>query len=173
MKKLVFFVIILAVLGCERNIPPVIPNNNIIYRRVKRVVDGDTIVLDGNEYVRLVGVNTPEMNYPSGPPELCATEATAFTDSLTDGKDCYLVYNTSVGDSLDRYGRTLAFVHILPDSVCLNVEIVRAGWSMVYDKYPIRPDYKELLHSAESEAEENGRGLWNPAENCSSHRIKW
>jgi len=172
MKRLVLFAVILAVLSCERNIPPVIPDSRIV-RHVKRVVDGDTVVLDGDEYIRLVGVNTPEMNYPSGQPELCAPEATAFVDSLAGGKDCYLVYNTSVGDSLDRYGRTLAFVHILPDSICLNVEIVRAGWSMVYDEYPIRPDYEELLRSAEGEAEENGRGLWNPTENCSSRRRKW
>jgi endonuclease YncB( thermonuclease family) len=31
---------------------------------VKRVVDGDTIMLESGERVRLIGVDTPEAGYP-------------------------------------------------------------------------------------------------------------
>ena len=35
------------------------------WRACIRVVDGDTIVLDGNEKVRLIGVDTPETKDPN------------------------------------------------------------------------------------------------------------
>ena len=31
-----------------------------LFRRVERVIDGDTLVLEGGERVRLIGVDTPE-----------------------------------------------------------------------------------------------------------------
>ena len=38
-------------------------------RTVERVIDGDTIVLDGGERVRLIGVDTPETVHPTRPVE--------------------------------------------------------------------------------------------------------
>ena len=34
------------------------------YRTVRRVVDGDTLVLENKERVRLIGVDTPETKHP-------------------------------------------------------------------------------------------------------------
>ena len=51
-------------------------------RTVIRVVDGDTIVLDGKERVRLIGVDTPETVHPSKPVEYYGKEASSFTKSL-------------------------------------------------------------------------------------------
>ena len=42
-------------------------------RIVTRVVDGDTIVLDGGEKVRLIGVDTPETVDPASPSSTSAT----------------------------------------------------------------------------------------------------
>jgi len=169
--KLILSIIISGVLSllinaCDKPVregpaPSVQPES----RQIIDIIDGDTIILDGDEHVRLVGINTPEMNY-GGTPEPCAIEATNFTDSLANGKDCYLVYNVSVGDSLDTYGRTLAFVHLLPDSCCLNVEICRAGWSEDWDSFPVRSDYEVLFEDAEDEAIAAGNGIWNQEENC-------
>ena len=52
------------------------------YRQVVRVVDGDTIVLDGNEKVRLIGVDTPETKHPRKPVEYFGKEASAFTKRM-------------------------------------------------------------------------------------------
>lgn len=38
-------------------------------RTVERVIDGDAIVLDGGERVRLIGVDTPETVHPTKPVE--------------------------------------------------------------------------------------------------------
>lgn len=141
------------------------PDNSGDSYRIVDVKDGDTIDLDDGQTIRLVGIDTPEMNY-GGTPERCAQEATDFTTENALGEDCYLVYNTTVGDSIDYYGRTLAFVHLLPDSSCLNVEIVRAGWSEDWDEYPVRADYELLFEEAESEAIAEERGIWDPYDNC-------
>ena len=48
-------------------------------RTVIRVVDGDTLILDGGEKVRLIGVDTPETVHPSKPVEYFGKEASTFT----------------------------------------------------------------------------------------------
>src|SRR5579862_9156736 len=40
-----------------------------VSRHVERVIDGDTIVVDGNVRVRLIGVDTPETKHPHKPVE--------------------------------------------------------------------------------------------------------
>lgn len=164
-------VAIVAILSCERAIDPNPPNNNgtVDSSRTYLIVhvrDGDTIELDDGEAIRLVGIDTPEMNYGDGAPDPCAQEATDYTTAAALNKRCYLVYNTSVGDSIDYFGRTLAFVHILPDSQCLNVEICRAGWSEDWDAYPVRSDYECQFEEAEAEAIAANRGIWDAANNC-------
>jgi micrococcal nuclease len=49
------------------------------WRQVTRVIDGDTLVLDGGERVRLIGVDTPETVHPQKPVEYFGKEASAFT----------------------------------------------------------------------------------------------
>lgn len=170
MKKVALILIIIALLAlsCDRSASSNPPNGNddegISYQIVD-VKDGDTIELDDGQTIRLVGIDTPEMNY-GGMPEPCAVEAKAYTQSTALFEDCYLVYNTSVGDSIDPYGRTLAFVHLLPDSSCLNVEICRAGWSEDWDSYPVRSDYEVQFEAAEAEAIAAERGIWDISANC-------
>ena len=48
-------------------------------RTVVRVVDGDTIILDGKEKVRLIGVDTPETKHPQKPVQYYGKEASTFT----------------------------------------------------------------------------------------------
>jgi len=49
------------------------------FRTVKRVVDGDTIVLENGERVKLIGVDTPETVHPNKPVQYFGKEASAFT----------------------------------------------------------------------------------------------
>ncbi len=159
----------LAALSCERSPVPTPPSNDgdedSTSHLIVDVKDGDTIELDDGQVVRLVGIDTPEMNY-GGSPEPCAVEAKNYCELNALNKRCYLVYNIPIGDSLDIYGRTLAFVHILPDSLCLNIEVTRAGWSPDWDSYPVRSDYEELFEQAEAEAVAAGRGIWDSEHNC-------
>ena len=95
------------------------------WRTVERVIDGDTVVLDGGERVRLIGVDTPETVHPTKPVERFGREASEFTKSMAEGQRVRLEYESG-GDREDRYGRTLAYVY-LGDGTLLNREIIEQG----------------------------------------------
>jgi len=61
--------------------------------RVQRVVDGDTIVLDNGQKVRLIGVDTPETKHPDKPVEYFGKEASEFTRRMCEGKRVRLEYD--------------------------------------------------------------------------------
>lgn len=124
------------------------------YRKVIRVVDGDTIVLDGNEKIRLIGVDTPETVHPQKPVEYFGKEASAFTKKMVEGKQVRLEYDWQ---RQDKYGRTLAYV-FLEDGTFINAEIIKQGYGFAYTKYPFK--YLEEFRKYEKEAKENNRGLW-------------
>ena len=124
------------------------------WRIVVRVVDGDTLVLDGNERVRLIGVNTPESVDPRRPVEYFGKEAAAFTRRIAEGKRARLEYGE---ERNDRYGRTLAYVY-LEDGTFLNAEIIRQGYGHAYTRFPFR--YANQFRAHEREAREQRRGLW-------------
>jgi endonuclease YncB( thermonuclease family) len=95
---------------------------------VERVIDGDTIVVDNNTHVRLLGINTPEKN------EFYYQEAKDFLNNLTLNKTIKLEYGK---EREDLYGRTLAY--IILDGKNINIEQVRNGFANLYiynnDKY--------------------------------------
>ena len=57
----------------------------------------------------------------------------------------------------DRYGRTLAYVH-LPDGTFVNAEIIRQGYGHAYTRFPFR--HLDRFRQFEREARQAGRGLW-------------
>lgn len=124
------------------------------WRRVVRVVDGDTLLLDGDERVRLIGVDTPESVDPRRPVQSYGKEASAFTRRLAEGKRVRLAFDQ---ERKDRYGRTLAYVY-LEDGTLLNAEIIRQGYGHAYTRFPFR--YAEQFRAYEREAREQRRGLW-------------
>ena len=124
---------------------------------VERVVDGDTIVVRGVGRVRLIGVDTPETVAPGRPVEFFGREASAFTKRLLEGRSVRLEYDR---ERTDRYGRTLAYVH-LADGTFANAEIIRRGYGHAYTRFPFR--YLDRFRQLEREARSVGRGLWNPA----------
>ena len=121
---------------------------------VARVIDGDTIELDGKEKVRLTGVDTPETVDPRKPVQYFGKEASEFTRRMAEGKRVRLEFDQ---DTKDRYGRTLAYVY-LEDGTFLNAEIIKQGYGFAYTKYPFK--YMEEFRQYEREAREAGRGLW-------------
>jgi micrococcal nuclease len=119
-----------------------------------RVIDGDTIELDGGERVRLIGVDTPETVDPRRPVQSFGKEASAFTRRMVEGKNVRLEQDQ---DTRDRYGRTLAYVY-LQDGTFLNAEIIRQGYGHAYTRFPFR--YEQQFVQLEREARESSRGLW-------------
>ena len=124
------------------------------WRTVVRVVDGDTLLLDGDERVRLIGIDTPETVDPRRPVQYFGKEAAAFTRRMAEGKRVRLDYDQ---ERTDRYGRTLAYV-FLEDGTFLNAEIIRQGYAHAYTRFPFQ--YSDQFRAYEREAREQRRGLW-------------
>jgi len=122
--------------------------------KVKRVIDGDTLLLTNGERVRLIGVDTPETKHPQKPVEYFGREAYLFTKQMVDGKEARFEFDRQ---KRDRYGRLLAYVYLL-DGTFLNAEIIRQGYGFAYVKFPFK--YMEEFRRYEREARENKKGMW-------------
>lgn len=132
---------------------------------VTRVFDGDTIVVrrnGGEETVRLIGVDTPEISRPETPVQFYGPEAAEYSRRTLEGKHAALEFEAAErpGGSRDKYGRTLAYV-ITDDGKNFDLELVRLGYGRVYGIYPFR--YQREFRRAEREAREAGLGIWNDA----------
>ncbi|MGC1121931.1 MAG: thermonuclease family protein, partial [Candidatus Methanofastidiosia archaeon] len=85
-----------------------------------KVLDGDTIELNNGETVRLIGIDAPELFEPGG------DIARDYLSCLVLGKE--LVLETR-GEDRDAYDRLLRYVYV--DTVCINEEMVKHGYSEV------------------------------------------
>ena len=119
------------------------------WAKVERVVDGDTLLLTNGEYVRLIGVDTPETKHPEKPVEYFGKEAYLFTKRMVEGKEVRLEYDQT---RRDRYNRILAYAYLM-DGTFLNAEIIKQGYGFSYTKYSFK--YMEEFRQYEREAREN------------------
>jgi len=119
--------------------------------RVVRVIDGDTIEIEGGARVRYIGIDTPEL-YPQT--EHYGREAWAENQELVAGKVVALEKDVT---ETDRYGRLLRYVYV--DGVFVNAELVKWGYAYA-SPYGLNVKYQELFSQLEEEAREAGRGLW-------------
>lgn len=139
---------------------------NNIY--VKRVVDGDTLLLENGERVRLIGIDTPEMHESeklyrdsrrTGEDvrtiQALGRRAYEFTRKLVEGKRVHLEFDV---EKRDRYSRLLAYVY-LPDGTFVNAEIVRQGYASLMT-FPPNVKYVNLFTKLYQEARLGHRGLW-------------
>lgn len=125
--------------------------------RVKRVVDGDTLVLANDVRIRLIGADTPETVKPNWPVEPWGPEATQFTRDFVDGQKVFLEFD---GPRIDKYNRSLA--HVRVGNQMLGEELIRAGLATAKTKYAYSESAKSRFRAAESEAKAAARGIWSP-----------
>jgi len=131
---------------------------------VTRVADGDTLrirLADGGERrVRLIGINSPELNDERKEPAFWAFLAARYTLFHLRGRRVRLEYDDT---RLDEYGRTLAYV-LTEDGALFNERILRDGYARAFLKYPFREDYRARFRQAQADAKRSGRGLWHSGE---------
>lgn len=125
--------------------------------RVERVVDGDTLLIDGRRRVRLQGVNSPETVKPDFPVEPWGPEASEFTKQFVQDAGGTMRFEID-GESVDQHGRFLAFAW--NGERLLNEELVRAGLARATLGYDFSPRKKERLRKAQQEAKRAKRGIW-------------
>lgn len=124
--------------------------------RVKRVVDGDTVVLEdaSSTNVRYLGIDSPEAQSLDGPGDPLSDEARKINKNLVEGKRVRLEFDK---ERFDHYGRTLAYVFV--GDTFVNEEILKSGLARVLI---IKPNdrHAERLLNAEKEARDHRRGIW-------------
>jgi micrococcal nuclease len=125
---------------------------------VVSTVDGDTIhvrVGGREEKVRLIGMDTPEVDWYGGRAECDGAAAGVYTRHRLLGRTVHLRFDTGLRDV---YGRLLAYVYVGPE--LFNLTLVRRGFAT---NDPVPPDTRmeSAFASAESAARAAGRGLWS------------
>ncbi len=170
MKKITL-IIALLVLPLASGLPVTIPfgsPGNYSDILVKRAVDGDTLVLENGERVRLIGIDTPEMHESdklykdsrrSGQDvskiEKLGRRAYEFTKGLVEGKRVSLEFDI---ERYDKYKRLLAYV-FLKDGTFVNAKIIEQGYASPMT-FPPNVKYADLFLKLYRQARENRRGLW-------------
>ena len=129
---------------------------------VTKVVDGDTIWVDNNSQrlkIRMVGLDTPEKVDPRNPVQCFGLEASARAKTILGGQSVYLETDSSQ-DSVDRFGRTLAYVWTESGRL-FNLDMIADGYAFEYT-YDLPYRYQQDFKAAENDARTQERGLWSP-----------
>ncbi len=135
---------------------------------VTRAVDGDTLVLESGERVRMIGIDTPEMHeskklyrdaqrtkQDAATIQKLGRISYGFTRNLVEGKRVSLEFDV---EKYDRYKRLLAYVY-LKDGTFVNAKIVEEGYASLMT-YPPNVKHADEFLKLYREARENRRGLW-------------
>lgn len=123
--------------------------------KVLRVIDGDTIEIEGGERVRYIGIDTPETVDPRKPVQCFGVEASKKNKETVENKMVRLEKDIT---DRDKYNRLLRYVWL--GDIFVNLELVRQGFAHSYS-YPPDVKYQDLFVKAQEEAREAKRGLWD------------
>jgi micrococcal nuclease len=135
---------------------------------VKRVIDGDTLLLENKERVRLIGIDTPEMHdsdkllrdskrsrQSMAEIKAMGRKSYEFTRRLLEGKRVRLEFDV---EKRDKYNRLLAYIY-LEDGTFVNAKIVEEGYASIMS-FPPNIKYADFFVMLYRQARENKRGLW-------------
>ncbi len=126
------------------------------FYNVKRVLDGDTLQLDNDTRIRLLGLNTPEVGGRYKTTEPGGEQAKQWLKQQLQGQRVRLETDM---ERQDKYQRSLA--HVFTETGRhINLELVRNGLATV-NIYPPNLKYVNDLTQAEQLAEKQHLGLWN------------
>jgi micrococcal nuclease len=113
---------------------------------VTKVIDGDTVVVEGGWHVRLLGMDADEKGYP------CYDAARIRLEDLVLGKQ--IVLQKDVSD-VDQYGRCLRYIFLGNTNV--DTQLVAEGLA-VARFYAPDVKYRTEITAAEQNAQQNKIG---------------
>ncbi|MEL7546917.1 MAG: thermonuclease family protein [Pseudomonadota bacterium] len=127
--------------------------------RIVRIIDGDSLVMEGGQTVRLVGLEAPRLGRRGDPDQPYASESARHLESLVLGRVVQLYYP---GPTRDRFDRALAHVVTRDQAgpnVWINLALIDRGAAWVR-LYPDTALQAELLLEAEDRVRADEQGLW-------------
>ncbi len=122
--------------------------------RITAIVDGDTIRLGSGKYVRLIQIDTPELQGD----ECYAVESQKVLANLLNKKGKVRFVTDPELDQTDRYGRLLRYIFVGKRNI--NLEMVKIGAAAPYFYRSERGQYADQLLEAAKNAQAAGIGLW-------------
>jgi len=127
---------------------------------VDRVLDGDTVKLKDGRHVRVLGINTPEIEHGKEKPGQALGEAArrSAQDFFNADKHVRLFYDVQ---RVDRYERTLAHLYDTKGN-SLSAYLLRKGLGF-HVAIPPNLSLNECLHAQEVIARKSALGVWNDA----------
>lgn len=136
------------------------PCRNPVLGTVVSVTDGDTIKVEtgrGRESVRLIGIDTPEVDH-SGPDDDCfGEEAKAYLTAMLNGDRVWLTFDA---ECEDHFGRTLAYVHRGTDEhPFVQRMLLQGGWARAFAIEP-NVSFRNMFESDQSGAMASSAGMW-------------
>ncbi|MDR4516275.1 MAG: thermonuclease family protein [Nitrosomonas sp.] len=132
--------------------------SNRVFRhlqKVKSVYDGDTIILENGQRVRLLGINTPEIESRHRANEPGGEAAKEWLQNQLHGQKVYLEYDL---EKHDKYKRSLAHV-FLSDGKHINLELLKNGLAFV-SIIPPNIRHADMFNQAQQHAENRKLGIW-------------
>lgn len=136
--------------------------SNVKSASVHHIIDGDTLVLTDGKKVRLLGINTPEVNFhkPQQSQPLGISARSRLQEMLPDGSQVTLIFDQR---KKDRYKRLLAFVrYINKEGVEIDTGevLLKEGFAWQYLILPNQKCWKNY-RQAETKAYEKQSGVWD------------
>jgi len=125
------------------------------FARIQYVIDGDTVVLTNGEHVRLVQIDTPEVQER----ECYGAQSRNLLRRWLPPGMTVRVEADPLLDKVDRYGRLLRYLFRVPTN--LNLELVRQGAATVWFYDHDCGRYASRLLAAGLAARAAHRGLWS------------
>lgn len=122
--------------------------------KVKKVIDGDTVLLENGERVRYIGVDTPELKDSRKAVRDFAKRAKEANRRMVDKKEIRLEFDVQ---TRDRYKRLLAYVYV--DTVFVNAWLVENGFAKVMT-VPPNVKYANRFEKLQKDARSRRKGLW-------------
>ena len=113
---------------------------------VTKIIDGDTVVVEGGFHVRLLGIDADESGFP------CYEKAKTRLEDLILNKEVRLEKDQT---DVDQYNRCLRYVFL--DDENINFQLVKEGFAIARF-YPPDVKYQEEITQAEKEAIDNKVG---------------
>jgi len=153
---LLFFIFLFT--GCYA---PAGNNHTSVYNhiKVKKVIDGDTIILSNGKHLRYIGLDTPEVRIRKRgkfiyDPQPFSLEAKKMNKKLVENKFIRVEFDV---EKLDTYGRILGYCFV--GDTFVNDELIKEGLAVLYTKPP-NVKYTKVFIESQEQARSLHKGLW-------------
>lgn len=158
----------IAVAGCAAALltvglaPAALAESSYTGRKVEYVNDGDTLqfypAISGSKSVRFLNIDSPEMDGDTQEP--WATQSRDHLRGLLPQRTPITI--TTDAEEKDIYDRVLGHVTRDSDNLNTNQEQLRMGHAVTYVIWPNQASFEDY-RTAQKQAQDNGRGIWDPA----------